>query len=60
MKVMVIDDDLLLSDTLKDIIAARGNQVKTFTNAEEAIDEYQKKFYSLVLIDIGLPGMDGL
>ncbi|MBF0451343.1 MAG: response regulator [Candidatus Magnetomorum sp.] len=60
MKVMIIDDDLLLSDTLKDIIATRGNQVKTFSSAELAIEEYQKVFYSLVLIDIGLPGMDGL
>jgi len=60
MKVMVIDDDILLSDTLKDIIAARGNQVKTFTSAETAIEEYKKKFYSLIVIDIGLPGMDGL
>jgi signal transduction histidine kinase len=60
MKVMVIDDDILLSDTLKDIIASRGNQVKTFTSAESAIEEYQESFYSLILIDIGLPGMDGL
>jgi signal transduction histidine kinase len=60
MKVMVIDDDILLSDTLKDIIVARGNQVKTFTCAEAAIEEYQESFYSMILIDIGLPGMDGL
>ena len=60
MKVMVIDDDILLADTLKDIIVARGNQVKTFTSAEAAIKEYQATFYSMILIDIGLPGMDGL
>jgi signal transduction histidine kinase len=60
MKVMVIDDDILLSDTLKDIIAARGNQVQTFTSAEAAIEVYQETFYSMILIDIGLPGMDGL
>jgi len=60
MNVMVIDDDILLSDTLKDIIVARGNQVKTFTSAEAAIEEYQKTFYSMIIIDIGLPGMDGL
>ena len=60
MKVMVIDDDLLLSETLKDIIVARGNQVKTFSNAEDAIEEYQHQFYSLILVDIGLPGIDGL
>jgi signal transduction histidine kinase len=60
MKVMVIDDDMLLSDTLKDIIAARGNQVQTFTTAEAAIEAYQETFYSMILIDIGLPGMNGL
>ncbi|KPA14097.1 multi-sensor hybrid histidine kinase [Candidatus Magnetomorum sp. HK-1] len=60
MKVMIIDDDLLLSDTLKDIITARGNNVKSFSSAEEAIEEYKEVFYSLILIDIGLPGMDGL
>jgi signal transduction histidine kinase len=60
MKVMVIDDDILLSDTLKDIIVARGNQVKTFSSAEDAIKEYNEMFYSMILIDIGLPGMDGL
>jgi len=60
MKVMVIDDDILLSDTLKDIIVARGNQVKTFTSAEAAIEMYQETFFSMILIDIGLPGMDGL
>jgi len=60
MKVMVIDDDILLSDTLKDIIVARGNQVKTFSSAEAAIEEYHEVFYSMIIIDIGLPGMDGL
>jgi len=60
MKVMVIDDDILLSDTMKDIIAGRGHQVMSFSNAEAAIEEYQKTFYPLILIDIVLPGMDGL
>jgi len=57
--IYVVDDE----DTIRESVAmALGidYRVKAFANAESAIDAMKNNTPDLVLLDIGLPGMDGI
>jgi DNA-binding response OmpR family regulator len=60
MKTLVIEDDLKSQCLLAKVLAERGHEVTTFENAEQAILAHQQAFFPLVIVDAGLPGMDGL
>jgi DNA-binding response OmpR family regulator len=60
MKALVVEDDLKSQCLLAKVLAEGAHEVTTFENAEQAILEYQKEFYPLLFVDVGLPGMDGL
>lgn len=58
--ILVVDDDTLLRRTLAFNLEQTGYQVNTAANAEDALATARRKKPDLVLLDIGLPGMDGL
>ena len=60
MKALVVEDDLKSQCVLAKVLGERSHEVTTFENAEQAILEYQKEFYPMLFVDVGLPGMDGL
>jgi DNA-binding response OmpR family regulator len=60
MRALVVEDDLKSQCLLAKVLAEGSHEVTTFENAEQAILEYQKEFYPLLFVDVGLPGMDGL
>ncbi len=60
MKALVVENDLKSQCLLAKVLAERGHEVTTFENAEQAILAYQRDFYPLLFVDVGLPGMDGL
>jgi DNA-binding response OmpR family regulator len=58
--ILLIDDDALLRRSLAFNLEQAGYQVHTFANAEDALALARQAAPDLVLLDIGLPGMDGL
>lgn len=59
-RVLLVDDDVLLRRSLAFSLERAGFQVHTAASAEEALAIAARKRPDLVLLDIGLPGMDGL
>lgn len=59
-KILVIDDDALMRRTLAFNLSQAGYHVDTASDAENALALAQKDAPDLALLDIGLPGMDGL
>ena len=59
-RILVIDDDALLRRSLAFSLEQAGYRVVTAANAEDALALSGPDPPSLVLLDIGLPGMDGL
>ena len=57
---LLVDDDDLLRRSLTFNLERVGYQVSTAANAEDALALVQHARPDLVLLDIGLPGMDGL
>ena len=58
--ILLVDDDALMRRSLAFHLEQGGYQVQTAANAEDALEIVRHSPPSLVLLDIGLPGMDGL
>jgi DNA-binding NtrC family response regulator len=55
----IVDDEETIRDGIS--VALEGDyHVETYVSAEEAIDAMESSLPDLVLLDIGLPGMDGV
>jgi DNA-binding response OmpR family regulator len=57
---MLVDDDALLRRSLAFNLEQVGYRVSTAANAEDALALTARDPPALILLDIGLPGMDGL
>ncbi len=60
MKILVVDDDALIRDSLSYSLAKDGHQVLTAASGEEGLRKVRLERPSLAILDVGLPGMDGL
>jgi DNA-binding response OmpR family regulator len=58
--ILVVDDDALLRRSLAFNLEKAGYGVSTVASAEDALAQAHLNPPDLVLLDIGLPGMDGL
>lgn len=60
MKIVVVDDDELIRDSLGLFLESEGCQLHTFATAEEGLEAFKRQPYDLIIADYKLPGMDGL
>lgn len=58
--VLVIDDDRGLRDLLAEYLSGRGLRVDTAPDGEEGLRQVRAGGYDLVVLDIMMPGPDGL
>jgi DNA-binding response OmpR family regulator len=58
--ILLVDDDALMRRSLAFHLEQAGYKVHTAANAEDALSFVQHTKPDLVMLDIGLPGMDGL
>lgn len=59
-KVLVVDDELKMRELLYDLLTREGYQVITAPRGEGVIDLLPKERIGLILLDIKMPGMDGV
>lgn len=59
-KILIVDDDALMRRTLMLQLQRSGYRTQMAESAEEALAFARQQAPDLVLLDIGLPGMDGL
>ena len=60
MKILLVDDDEWIRDSLSLFFEAEGCNLLTFETAEEGMEAVKKQAYDIVISDYKLPGMDGL
>lgn len=60
LKVLVVDDEPLICETLEDLLARAGHQVHTATDGVQAIKCAKQVEFDLMIIDIVMPEKDGL
>ena len=59
MRVLQIEDDSTTADSVEMILQAEGHTCDTARSGEIALELARATEYDLILLDIGLPGMDG-
>lgn len=59
-RILIIDDDKLFTETFSEILNGEGYLADIAGSSKEALDMLEDEFYALIIIDIGLPDIDGL
>ena len=59
MRFLIVEDDALLADGLSRTLRAGGHTADCVANAEHAALALKNEAFDVVLLDLGLPGMDG-
>ena len=60
MKILVVDDDDTLSSMIARVIRKIGCEVKTCANGQDALDLLCSSKFSLLFLDLIMPGMGGV
>ncbi|MGD0970256.1 MAG: response regulator [Desulfobaccales bacterium] len=58
--ILVVDDDEAIRTLLQEELSDEGYQVITAGNARDALKKVEEEALDLVILDIRMPGMDGL
>ena len=59
-KILIVDDEEGIRDSLASILADERYAVEAVPSAEEALDRVAHSEFQVVLLDVWLPGMDGM
>src|SRR5947199_8898136 len=59
-RVLVVEDDLRLASTLDRVVAAEGHDVEVAVDGNDALHRARERPFDLVVLDIMLPGLDGI
>jgi CheY-like chemotaxis protein len=58
-KILVVDDDILVLDALRELLFADGYEVMTATRGQQALEILQQEHVDLVVLDVIMPKMTG-
>ncbi len=56
----IIDDEKIIHEVLEDLLVSEGYECRLSSNGEEALKKHQSESFDLVLLDLLMPGMDGI
>ena len=59
-RILVVDDEAAMRESLKDWLMEDGYEVGLASGGQEAIAMAREKLFEVVLLDLKMPGMDGL
>ena len=59
-KVLIVEDETVVREALRDWLTEDGYDVECATSGEEALDRINKEEFGVVVLDLRLPGIDGL
>ncbi len=59
-RILIVDDELVVRDSLQKWFESEGYEAVAVASGREALQAVEKRQFDLVLIDIKMPGMDGM
>ncbi|MBW1900995.1 MAG: response regulator [Deltaproteobacteria bacterium] len=59
-KVLLVDDEVVFTENMSSLLTTRGYQVTAVNNGESAIRALEEKDFDVVVLDLKMPGMDGM
>ena len=58
--ILLVDDEKGIRQSLGAVLAEEGFKVTTAKNGEECLQVLENKYFELILLDVWLPGINGL
>jgi CheY-like chemotaxis protein len=58
--ILIVDDEKNIRLTLSQVLETLGAEIDTAANGEEALTKLKGREFGLILLDIRMPGMDGM
>ena len=59
-RILVVDDDPQIRRVMRTTLVVQGYEVADARSGEEAIERFRDDKYDLILLDMNMPGMDGI
>jgi DNA-binding NtrC family response regulator len=59
-EVLVLDDEEIVCERLKDHFGKKGIAVETFTDPHLALERFKEKTFDVVVTDLKMPGASGI
>lgn len=59
-RVLIVDDEDVFVEMTAETLTGKGFNVVSTSNADEALEKLHSFFFDVVLLDVRMPGMDGL
>jgi len=60
MKILLLEDEVMLNDSITEYLLTIGHSVSPCFDGENALQLLQKENFDLLILDINVPGIDGL
>ena len=60
MKILLLEDEVMLNESIQEFLESEGHSVDTYFDGLKAFDDLKSKSYDLLILDINVPGLDGL
>lgn len=60
MKILLLEDEVMLNEAITEYLQSTGHQVSHFTHGEDAFKVLKIETFDLLILDINVPGIDGL
>ena len=58
--ILIVDDEAIVRDSIGDWLRTVGYQVESAETGEEALEMVETKEYSILILDVRLPGKSGI
>jgi len=59
-KILIVDDELIMRESLADWLERDGHEIETAASGEEALERLKSNRFDILLVDIKMEGMTGL
>ncbi|HOV85086.1 MAG TPA: response regulator [Syntrophobacteraceae bacterium] len=59
-KILLVDDEVTFANNMSRLLAKRGYEVSVVHGGEDALRKVENEEYDVVILDLKMPGMDGL
>jgi DNA-binding response OmpR family regulator len=60
LKILLLEDEQMLSEAITEYLVSSGHQVTSYYDGSDALQALQKETFDLLILDINVPGIDGL
>jgi len=59
-KILLVDDEVVFTTNMGKLLTNRGYKVTAVNSGDAAIQALEKESYDIVVLDLKMPGMDGI